>query len=52
MHGSKYDYCPECQEAELELFHDRHLKREMKEIKEMMEKDKQMEIKEKGSNVI
>jgi len=54
MHGSKYNYCPECQEAELELLHDLHLRREMREIKKMVEEENERKklLKEKGSNVI
>ena len=34
MHGNKYDYCPECQEAELELLNDVHLRHMMRDAKE------------------
>ena len=34
MHESKYDYCPECQESELELLNDVHLRRMMRDAKE------------------
>jgi len=41
---TKYDYCAECQEAELELLHELHMRHLDYEIKKLIEEENQQLI--------